>query len=116
KDYYSKEAETFSITMQPPEYIAHVDARLRQEEQLCYHYFERQSKKEVIQVVQNELISQVSQNLVDKGFDDLVKSNNMESLRTLYGLLTLVKEIEVMRSAWSEYIKVPSPLIYCADN
>ena len=102
--------------MEPSEYISHVDTRLQEEEQLCDHYFERQSKKEVMQVVQNELISQVSENLIDKGFDDLIKSNDVDSLRTLYRLLTLVKETEVMRSAWSEYIKVLSPLIYCADN
>src|SRR5208282_1037985 len=106
KEYYSKEAETLSITMQPAEYIAHVDTRLRQEDRLCDHYFERQSKKEVMQVVQNELISQVSQNLIDKGFDGLVKSNDVDSLRILYRLLSLVKELEIMRSAWSDYIRV----------
>ena len=99
--------------MQPAKYIAHVDTRLRQEEQLCDHYFERQSKKEVMQVVQNELITQVSQNLVDKGFDDLVKSNDVDSLRILYRLLTLVKEVDVMRFAWSEYIRVFPPHMLC---
>ena len=94
--------------MEPAEYIDHVDSRLHQEEQRCNRYFERQSKKEVMQVVQTELISRVSNDLVEKGFDDLVKSNDVSSLRTLYGLLTLVKEVEIMRSAWSDYVKVNS--------
>lgn len=92
--------------MQPAEYIAHVDTRLRQEQQLCDHYFERQSKIEVMQVVQNELIAHAAQNIVDDGFDELVKSNDVDSLQILYRLLILVKNVELIRSAWAEYIRV----------
>lgn len=94
--------------MVPADYIAHIDSRLRQEELRCDRFFERQSKKEVMEVVQHELISCISVDLVNKGFDGLVKANDEDSLRTLYRLLNLVKEVEVMRTAWSAYIKVIS--------
>lgn len=106
KEYYSAEAGKLSISMASADYIAHIDSRLRQEEGRCDRFFERQSKKEVMEVVQHELISSISGDLISKGFNSLVKSNDEESLRTLYRLLNLVKEIEVMRTAWSTYIKV----------
>ena len=94
------------MTMATPDYIAHVDSRLRQEEQRCDRFFERQSKKEVMEVVQTDLVSRISQEIVTKGFDGLVKTNDIASLRTLYRLLNLVKETEVMRTAWANYIRV----------
>jgi cullin-4 len=98
--------------MTPANYIAHIDSRLRQEEGRCDRFFERQSKKDVMEVVQQQIISRVSQDLVNKGFDNLVKLDDAESLRTLYRLLNLVKEVEIIRTTWSSYIKViPSNLL-----
>jgi transcriptional regulator of heat shock response len=104
--YYAKEAETLSNTKQPAEYIAHVDARLEQEASRCDRYFERQSKKEVLTVVQEELIAHVSETIMERGFNNLVKDNDIDSLRTLYRLLSLVDQVDIMHSAWSDYIKV----------
>jgi len=106
QSYYHSEAENLSMTMAPAKYIGHVDSRLRSEEQRCDRFFERQSKREVMEVVQNELITQVAEDIIDKGFDDLVKSDDVDSLRMLYRLLILVKQVDVMRTAWSTYIKV----------
>ena len=94
------------MTMQPAEYIAHVDSRLRQEEARCDRFFERQSKKEVIEVVRDKLISETAEDVIDRGFNDLVKAKDIQSLRTLYRLLSLVKKVEVIRIAWIKYVKV----------
>jgi hypothetical protein len=112
QSYYHAEAEKLSLTLTPAEYIAHVYQRLRMEELRCDRYFERPSKKEVMEVVQQELISLVCESIIEKGFNDLVKSNDIESLQTLYSLLSMVLETEVMRTAWAEYIKVVSPKSY----
>lgn len=109
QSYYHAEAESLSISMAPAEYIAHVDSRLRLEEQRCERFLERQSKKEVMEVVQHELITEIADDIVERGFTSLVKSHDIGSLRTLYHLLSLVKEVEVMRTAWSNYIKVSLP-------
>ena len=108
--YYHAEAENLSMKMTAPEYIAHVDSRLRQEERRCDRFFDRQSKKEVMQVVQTDLISRISEEIVARGFDGLVKSTDITSLRTLYHLLYLVKETEVLRTAWANHIKVQERL------
>lgn len=92
--------------MQPADYIAHVDSRLRQEEQRCDRFFERQSKKEVMEVVQTELISRISEDIIDRGFGSLVKANDIKSLHTLYRLLALIKEFNIVRLAWADYIRV----------
>jgi cullin 4 len=106
ESYYETEAENLSMTMTPADYIAHVDDRLRQEEQRCDRFFERQSKREVMQNVQRQLISQPSEIIVERGFKDLVNADDIQSLGALYRLLALVKEVEIMRSAWTSYIKV----------
>ena len=92
--------------MSPAEYIAHVDSRLRQEDQRCDRFFERGSKKEIMNVVQYELIGRISEEILKKGFTSLVKENDTDSLRTLYQLLNLVDDIEIMRVAWANYVKV----------
>ena len=57
-------------------------------------------------VVQEELIANVSETIVSGAFNNLVKENDTESLRTLYRLLSLVNQVDIMHSAWSDYIKV----------
>jgi cullin 4 len=96
--------------MSPAEYIAHVDSRLRQEDQRCDRFFERGSKKEIMTVVQYELIGRISEEILKKGFTSLVKENDTDSLRTLYQLLNLVDDIEIMRVAWANYVKVSLPI------
>jgi len=110
QSYYAKEAETLSSSMQPAEYIVHVDARLQQESTRCERFFERQSKKEVMIVVQEELVANVSETIVAGAFNNLVKENDTESLRTLYRLLSVVNQVDIMHSAWSDYIKVCIPM------
>jgi hypothetical protein len=104
--YYHSEAEKLSLNMLPSEYIAHVDERLILERKRCIRFFERESEKEVMEVVQQELIADLHEHIIETGFNDLLKTNDIDSLKTLYHLLTLVKKTEVMRTAWAEYIKV----------
>jgi transcriptional regulator of heat shock response len=106
QSYYAKEAETLINSMQPAEYIVHVDARLQQEATRCDRFFERQSKKEVLTVVNQELIANVSERIIVQGFNNLVKEHDVESLRTLYRLLSLVNQVDIIHTAWSDYIKV----------
>lgn len=104
--YYHSEAAKLSLTMKPAEYIAHVIERLNLERTRCVRYFERESEKEVMEVVQLELIADLHKHIIGSGFNDLVKTNDVDSLKALYHLLTLVKQTEVLRTAWAEYIKV----------
>ena len=60
-------------------------------------------------VVQEELIANVSETIIARAFNNLVKENDTESLRTLYRLLSLVTQVDIMHSAWSDYIKVHIP-------
>jgi Cullin family len=108
--YYHSEAENLSMIMLPAEYIDHVDERLILERNRCIRFFERESEKEVMEVVQQELIADLHEHIIETGFNDLVKTNDIDSLKTLYHLLTLVKETEVLRTAWAEYIKVSPSL------
>jgi hypothetical protein len=106
ESYYHAESERLSTTLKPAEYIAHVKDRLQQESQRCSRFFERQSGKEVMQVMHTELISPIADHIIDRGFSDLVKENDVESLKTMYYLLNLVNDLNVLRTAWAKYIKV----------
>lgn len=92
--------------MSPSQYVSHVDLRLRQEEQRCDRFFERQSKREVMEIAQRKLIAEQAGVIVERGFKDMAKGNEVENLRTLYRLLALVKNLDVLRIAWTDYIKV----------
>jgi hypothetical protein len=109
--YYGSESERLSRTLQPAEYIAHVKDRLEQEDQRCTRFFERQSKKEVMDVMHIQLIEKIQGDIIERGFNVLVKDNDIKSLETLYHLHKLVdktplKSVDILRSAWGKYIKV----------
>jgi len=106
EDYYNAEVEQLSHTMEPAQYIQHLDTRVQQEEQRCDRFFETRSKKTVMTVVKECLIARDAEGLINRSFTDLVKANDIESLTTLYRLLKLVNKIEPMRTKWAKYIKV----------
>jgi cullin-4 len=87
--------------MKPAEYVSHVQTRLQQESMRCERFFERQLTTDVMHVTQTELISR---DMV-QGFNELVKGNEIKSLRTMYSLLSLVNERDALRAAWGQYIK-----------
>jgi cullin 4 len=109
QSYYHAEADSLSETLSPAAYIAHVDARLRQEEERCQRYFELGSKKEIMEVTEHELVGRIAEDILKRGFRGLVAEDDILSLRTLYRLLNLVEDIEIMRTAWGDYIKVQEP-------
>lgn len=116
EDYYLAEVEQLSHTMPASEYIRHLDTRVQQEEQRCDRFFERRSKKTVMTVVKHVLIALDAEGLIDRSFTNLVKSDDIQSLRTLYHLLKLVDKVEPMRTRWAQYIKVCFPIERCADD
>jgi hypothetical protein len=59
-----------------------------------------------MQVTEHELIGRIAHDIL-KEFTGLVSRNDVLSLSTLYRLLNLVEDIEIMRTAWGNYIKVP---------
>jgi cullin 4 len=97
--------------MAPSEYIAHIDTRLHQEDARCDRFFERQSKKEVMEIVQRQLITETADFLIEKGFRTMANENETSSIRTLYKLLNLVNDLNLLRTAWVDYIKVSTPRI-----
>ena len=105
QSYYHAEAQRLSGTLPPAEYIIHADSRIRLEDERCARFFERQSLTEVLEVVRDELITNVSQDIVDRGFHNLVQTNNLKCLCVLYSLLKTVKQVDIIRTAWSNYIK-----------
>jgi Cullin family len=111
ESYYHAESEQLSTTLKPSEYVAHVKERLELEALRCSRFFERQSNKEVMEVMHLELISKIAKEIVDRGFAELVNDNDVQSLRTMYYLLDLVKKSELLRTAWAQYIKVYTPII-----
>jgi cullin-4 len=110
------ESEQLSTTLKPSEYVAHVKDRLEQESLRCSRFFERQSNKEVMEVMHLELISKIAKDIVDRGFTELVKDNDVQSLKTMYYLLDLVKKSDLLRTAWAQYIKVCSLVIILTQD
>jgi hypothetical protein len=62
-----------------------------------------------MEVTEHELIGRIAGDILKKEFTGLVSRNDILSLSTLYRLLNLVEDIEIMRTAWGNYIKV-SPI------
>ena len=76
---------------QVPEYLQHVEKRLREENDRLYHYLDLSSKWQLIHTVEKQLISEHMNIILSKGLDSLLEENRIVELKLMYNLLGRVK-------------------------
>ncbi|XP_062522147.1 cullin-4A-like isoform X2 [Corticium candelabrum] len=95
-----------SDTVTIPEYLTHVDRRLRQESDRILHYLDQSTRLPLVASVERQLLSSHLSAILEKGFDDLMHHHRLPDLLLLYQLVSRVKGgLDKMCGAWSQYIK-----------
>jgi cullin-4 len=93
--------------VQIPEYLAHVDRRLRQESDRIFHYLDQSTRLPLVASVERQLLSSHLSTILEKGFGDLMDHHRLPDLMLLYQLVSRVKGgLDKLCEAWSDYIKV----------
>eukprot|EP00118_Oscarella_pearsei_P010943 m.69945 g.69945 ORF g.69945 m.69945 type:complete len:795 (+) comp35648_c0_seq13:32-2416(+) len=89
-----------------PDYLAHVDKRLKQENNRVLHYLDQSTRPALIASVERQLLSCHLDAILDKGFHVLVEEHRLPDLSLLYQLISRVRDGTVkLCVAWASLIK-----------
>ena len=88
---YAAEGQRLINERDVPEYLAHTEKRLKEENDRLIHYLDQMSKWQLIHTVENQLISEHLSSILTKGLDGLLEENRKDDLKLMYSLLGRVK-------------------------
>ncbi|XP_071553163.1 cullin-4A [Temnothorax nylanderi] len=74
-----------------PEYLAHVDKRLQEENERLLHYLDTSTKWSLIHTVEKQLLSEHITSILQKGLSGLMDENRISDLSLLYNLYSRIK-------------------------
>jgi cullin-4 len=105
--YYREEGRHQMNERNVPEYLIHVENRLKQEADRCKAFLPAQTKRPLIAAVEQQLIANHVKEILSKGFDEMMSGTEgrLSDLTRLYTLLKLVNGIEELKVTFSDYIK-----------
>lgn len=88
---YAAEGQRLMQEHDVPEYLAHVDKRLNEENERLLHYLDPATKWPLIHTVEKQLLSEHLTSILQKGLDSLLEENRVQNLTLLYSLFMRVK-------------------------
>lgn len=88
---YSGEGLRTVTEREVPEYLKHVEKRLREENDRLIHYLNQSSKWQLIHCVEKQLILEHVSTVLQKGLDALLEENRKVELKLMYSLFGRVK-------------------------
>eukprot|EP00644_Phytophthora_capsici_P001450 jgi/Phyca11/542901/estExt2_Genewise1Plus.C_PHYCAscaffold_100417 len=103
--FYQQEGITTVEAVSVPQFLAHVEKRLLEENERVNHYLDASTKKQLISVVESKLLKPHVATLLERGFETLMASNRIEDLKRMYSLLARVDAINDLKTAFSNYIQ-----------
>ncbi|KAF6774413.1 hypothetical protein AHF37_06710 [Paragonimus kellicotti] len=106
QQFYAHEADSLLRVMNVPEYLAHVDKRIAEEEERLASYLEPISTRQIlISTLVSELLTRTLDHLLDTGLVGSLKAKETGQLRLFYALLSRVPNgIDKLRSHFRQYV------------
>lgn len=103
---YAAEGMRLMQELEVPEYLAHVDKRLAEENERILHYLDSSTKPRLIHTIEKQLLTEHITNILQKGLDGLLEENRLHDLSLLYSLFGRVKNGHAeLCVAFNAYIK-----------
>jgi len=103
---YGAEGQKLILELEVPEYLHHVDKRLKEENERLLHYLDLSTKWSLIHMVEKQLLSEHLTTILHKGLDSLLEENRVSDLTLLYNLFTRVKKgLTELCTMFNAYIK-----------
>ncbi|XP_033220142.1 cullin-4A isoform X2 [Belonocnema kinseyi] len=88
---YAAEGQRLMTEHDVPEYLAHVDKRLQEENERLLHYLDTSTKFSLIHTVEKQLLSEHVSSILQKGLSGLLDENRIHDLSLLYNLYSRIK-------------------------
>ncbi|CAH3951967.1 cullin-4A [Pieris brassicae] len=103
---YAAEGQRLMRELPVPEYLAHVEKRLREENERLLHYLDPCTKWQLIHTVERQLLSEHLTGILSKGLESLMDGPRLHDLTTLYNLFSRVKDgLNELCNHFNAYIK-----------
>ncbi|CAG9855429.1 unnamed protein product [Phyllotreta striolata] len=103
---YASEGQRLMQELEVPDYLAHVDKRIQEENERVLHYLDSGTRYLLIHTVEKQLLSEHVSNILQKGLDQLLNENRITDLTLLYQLLSRVKNgLSELCTSFNAYIK-----------
>jgi len=84
---YAAEGQRLIHERDVPEYLVHVEKRLKEENDRLLHYLDPSSEIHLIKTVEKQLISEHLNNILTKGLDALLEEDRKPELKLMYSLV-----------------------------
>ncbi|CAH0405175.1 unnamed protein product [Chilo suppressalis] len=103
---YAAEGQRLMRELPVPQYLAHVEKRLREENERLLHYLDHSTKWQLIHTVERQLLSEHLSGILSKGLEALMDGPRLSDLSTLYSLFSRVKDgLNELCNHFNAYIK-----------
>ncbi|XP_075976717.1 cullin 4 isoform X2 [Anticarsia gemmatalis] len=89
---YQAEGQRLMRELAVPQYLAHVEKRLREENERLLHYLDPSTKPQLIHSIERQLLSEHLGGILSKGLEALMDGPRLADLTTLYNLFNRVRE------------------------
>ncbi|KAL0485346.1 cullin [Acrasis kona] len=105
--HYREEGKLLMNERNVEEYLLHIENRLKQETDRCKSFLPQQTKRALIQALEQQLIAAHSKDVLAKGFDHMMSGSEgrPSDLSRLYSLLKMVDGMDDLKASFCEYIK-----------
>ncbi|KAK9465333.1 Cullin family-domain-containing protein [Lipomyces arxii] len=104
--HYENLANMYVDTLLVPDYLKLVLDCLKFENDAAATFgLDRTTRNEAIETVKTQLVQNEVETIIDRGFDELVETDGIESLAIMFDLFSQVGQIKIMLSAWADYIR-----------
>ena len=109
---YAAEGQRLINERDIPEYLNHVERRIREENDRLVHYLDPSSKWQLIHMIEKQLLSEHLSTILTKGLDDLLEENRKQELLLMFTLLGRVSGgHDELKGKLCDYIKKRGRLI-----
>lgn len=103
---YAIEGQKLMQEQDVPNYLAHVDKRLQEENERLLHYLDVSTKWSLIHTVEKQLLSEHITPILQKGLTGLLDENRLSDLKLLYNLYSRIKTgLNELCITFNSYIK-----------
>ncbi|CAK1602414.1 unnamed protein product [Parnassius mnemosyne] len=103
---YAAEGQRLMRELSVAQYLAHVEKRLREENERLLHYLDPSTKWQLIHTIERQLLSEHLTGILTKGLEALMDGPRLADLTTLYNLFSKVKDgLNELCNHFNAYIK-----------
>lgn len=91
--------------IEPPTYLAHVESRLNQANQMITKYLVESTRSPLITIIEDTLLRPHLGALISKGSLQMFDQNKASDLKRLYQMCKRVQMMKSLKDSWTSYLR-----------